>query len=85
MKFRALNLLVVGSIPTRPTTFPSSNYENCTCGPLQCGSRRTGFKARAATLEAVLRSSSPDSVAFQNATEALLVVNEELARCGALK
>ena len=44
-----------------------------------------GLKAKAATLEAVLRSSPSDSSAFQSATDALLLVNAELARRAALK
>jgi hypothetical protein len=44
-----------------------------------------GLRAKAATLEAVQRNSPPDSEVFRNATGALLIVNEELAKRGELK
>jgi hypothetical protein len=47
------------------------------------GDSNEDLKAKAATLEAAQRNSPPDSQAFQNATEALLIVNEELAKPGA--
>jgi len=44
-----------------------------------------GLRAKVATLEAVQRNSPPDSESFRSATSALLVINEELAKRGALK
>jgi hypothetical protein len=44
-----------------------------------------GLRAKVATLEAVQRNSPPDSESFRSATGALLVINEELAKRGALK
>jgi predicted lipid-binding transport protein (Tim44 family) len=44
-----------------------------------------GLKAKAATVEAIMRTSPPDSETFRNATGALNVINEELAKRGALK
>jgi hypothetical protein len=44
-----------------------------------------GLKAKAATVEAIMRTSPPESETFRNATGALAVINEELAKRGALK
>jgi hypothetical protein len=44
-----------------------------------------GLKAKAATLEAVMRNSPPDSTTFKGAVDGLAILNAELAKRGALK
>ena len=44
-----------------------------------------GLKAKAATEEAVMRNSPPDSPTFQDAVAGLAILNAELAKRGAVK
>lgn len=71
--------------PPRQLSVQDVQAQHAAVATAVAGDTTLGLRAKAATLEAVLRSSPPDSDSFRNATGALLTINMELAKRGELK